>query len=73
MAKSGIKSMDWILKIILVIIYDIYGILRRLTSGKLVPMIIGVLQIFTANFFGILWLVDLITVILKKDATVLVK
>lgn len=73
MAKSSIKSMDWILKIILVIIYDIYGILRRLTSGKLVPMIIGVLQIFTANFFGILWLVDLITVILKKDATVLVK
>lgn len=71
MAKSGLKSLDWIVKIILVIIYDVYGILRRLTSGNIVSIIVGVIQIFTGNLFGILWLVDLITVILKKDTTVL--
>ncbi len=71
MAKSGLKGLDWIVKIILVILYDIYGILRRLTSGSLVGIIVGLLQIFTVNFFGIFWLIDLITVLLKKEVTVL--
>ncbi len=70
MAK-GVKGLDWVVKIILVILYDIYGILARVTSGKTLPVIIGIVQIFTANLFGILWLVDLITVILKKEVTVL--
>lgn len=69
MAKKS--STNWILQILLVIIYDIYGIFTRITSGKLVSIIVGVLQIFTANFFGILWLIDLITIILKKKITVL--
>ncbi|MBQ0051355.1 MAG: hypothetical protein KBT11_04745 [Treponema sp.] len=71
MAKSGLKSLDWIVKILLVIIYDIYGILRRLTSGSIVGIIVGLIQIFTVNIFGIMWLVDLITVLLKKEVTVL--
>lgn len=71
MAKSSLKSLNWIVKILLVILYDIYGILRRLTSGKLVSIIVGVIQIFTCNIFGIMWLIDLITVILNKDTTVL--
>lgn len=70
MAK-GVKGLDWVVKIILVIFYDIYGILARVTSGKTLPVIIGIVQIFTVNLFGILWLVDLITVILKKEVTVL--
>lgn len=70
MAK-GVKGLDWVVKIILVILYDIYGILARVTSGKTLPVIIGIVQIFTANLFGILWLIDLITVILKKEVTVL--
>lgn len=70
--KSGIGSMSWLLKIILVVVYDIYGIIRRISTGKTLPVIIGVLQIFTGNFFGILWLIDLITVLINKDATVLV-
>lgn len=73
MAKSGLKSLSWLVKIILVIFYDIYGILRRFESGKTIPIIVGVLQIFTGNIFGILWLIDLITVILHKDTTVLMK
>lgn len=65
------KKTNWILQILLVIIYDIYGIFTRITSGKLVSIIIGVLQIFTVNFFGILWIIDLITILLKKKITVL--
>ena len=70
MAKKS--KMGWGLKILLVIIYDIYGIYRRLTSGKVLPIIIGLLQIFTGGFFGILWLIDLICVLFKKEVTVLV-
>ncbi len=71
MAKKGLKGLDWIVKIILVIIYDIYGILRRLTSGSVAGILVGIIQIFTFNIFGIMWLIDLITVLLKKEVTVL--
>ncbi len=63
--------MDWGIKILLVIIYDIYGILRRLTSGKLLPILVALIQIFTVNLAGIIWLIDLITVLTKKEVTVL--
>lgn len=69
--SKKIKGLDWIAKIILVILYDIYGIVARITSGKTLPAIVGVVQIFTLNLFGILWLVDLITIILKKEISVL--
>ena len=72
MAKSSLTGLDWVVKIILVLVYDIYGILRRLTSGKLVPIIVGLIQIFTVNLAGIIWLIDLITVLTKKEVTVLV-
>ena len=70
MAKKS--KMGWGLKILLVIIYDIYGIYRRLTSGKILPIIIGLLQIFTVGGCGIIWLIDLICVLVKKEITVLV-
>lgn len=69
--KNPLKKTSWIVKILLVILYDIYGIVARLTSGKIVPIIVGILQIVTVNFFGIIWLIDLITVLVKKDVTVL--
>ncbi len=69
MAKKS--SGNWIINILLVIIYDLLGIFTRITSGKPLYIIIGILQIFTGNFFGILWLIDLITIILKKKITVL--
>ncbi len=81
MAKSSLKGLDWIVKIILVIICDIYGILRRITSGSLIPIVIGVMQIasaalitvnpFVGTVAGIFWLIDLITVIFSKEVTVL--
>ena len=83
MAKSGLTGLSWIVKILLVIILDIYGILRRLTSGSLVPIIVGILQIaaatvgfasnhpYIALFTGIIWIIDLVTVIFNKEVTVL--
>lgn len=70
MAKKS--KISWGLKILLVLLYDIYGIYRRLTSGKILPIIVGFLQIFTGGFVGILWLIDLICVLAKKEVTVLV-
>lgn len=69
--KNPLKKTSLLVKVLLVILYDIYGIVARLTSGKIVPIIIGILQIFTVNFAGIIWLIDLITVLVKKDVTVL--
>ncbi len=68
MAKKG---GNWILHILLVIIYDLYGIYCRLTSRKILPKVIAILQIFTINFFGLFWLIDLITILVSKKITVL--
>lgn len=69
--KNPLKKTSLLVKVLLVILYDIYGIVARLTSGKIVPIIVGILQIVTVNFFGIIWLIDLITVLVNKDVTVL--
>lgn len=66
------KSGNWLLHILLVIIYDLYGIYIRLTSKRLLPKIIAIIQILTVNVFGLFWLIDLITIIGKKKITVLV-
>lgn len=81
MAKSSLKGLSWIVKIILVIIGDIYGILRRVTSGSLIPIVIGVIQIASLvlvtynRLVGIVacifWIIDLVTVIINKEVTVL--
>ena len=81
MAKSGLTGLNWIVKIILVIIGDIYGILRRLTSGSLVPIIIGIVQLASLVLVSynrlvgivafIFWIIDLVTVIINKEVTVL--
>ncbi|MDE5898884.1 MAG: hypothetical protein K2H09_06450 [Treponemataceae bacterium] len=71
--KSGLKvndelnSLSFALKVVLVVYGDIYGIVRRVTSGKIVPVIIGIVQFFTGSLFGLIWLVDLIMMITKKD------
>lgn len=81
MAKSNLKGLNWIVKILLVIIADIYGILRRITSGSLIPIVIAVMQIASVVFISVnrlvgivaavFWLIDLITVIFSKEVTVL--
>ncbi|MBQ1245445.1 MAG: TM2 domain-containing protein [Clostridia bacterium] len=69
--RKTLSGLDFIVKLILVIVYDVYGALYRISRGDTAGIIIGVLQIITGNFFGIMWIVDLITVILHKEVTVL--
>ena len=73
--KKTLNELPWIAKLLLVIFYDIYGALVRIVKGidekNTVALVVGILQLVTGNFFGILWLIDLITVITKKEVTVL--
>ena len=69
--RKTLQGLPWIAKLLLVIIGDIYGILYRLTRGDVTGIVVAVLQFITGNFFGIFWLIDLITVITKKEVTVL--
>ena len=69
--RKTLKELPWIVQILLVIVYDIYGALIRITRGDTAGIVIGILQLVTGNFFGIMWIIDLVTVIVKKEVTVL--
>ena len=69
--RKTLQGLPFIAKLLLVIVYDIYGALYRISRGDTTGIVVGVLQIITGNFFGIFWLIDLITVITKKEITVL--
>ncbi len=69
--RKTLSGWDFILKLLLVIVYDIYGALYRISRGDTVGIVIGVLQLVTGNFFGIMWIIDLVTVIIHKEVTVL--
>ena len=68
--RKSLQGLDWIIKLLLVIVYDIYGALYRISRGDAAGIVIGVLQIVTGNFFGIFWIIDLVTIITKKEITV---
>ena len=63
--RKSLAGLPWALKLILVIFYDIYGALYRISKGDTVGIVIGVLQLVTGNFFGIFWIIDLVCVLLK--------
>jgi len=69
MAKTAIDKLGWIVNIILTIFFDplVQGI-NRILRGK---VIIGILWIITCGIFGIGWLIDIITIIVKKNITFL--
>jgi len=69
MAKSAIDKLDWIVKVILTILFDpiVQGI-NRVLRGK---VIIGILWIITGGIFGIGWIIDIVTILIKKDITFL--
>ena len=69
--RKTLKELPWIVQILLVIVYDIYGALIRITRGDTAGIVIGILQLVTGNFFGIFWIIDLVTILVKKDITVL--
>ena len=69
MARTDIDKLDWIVKFILTFFFDplVQGI-NRILRGK---VIIGLLWIITGGIFGIGWLIDIITMLTKKDITFL--
>ena len=69
--RKSLTGLPWIVKLLLVIFYDIYGALVRISKGDTAGIVVGVLQLVTGNFFGIFWIIDLVTVIVKKEVTVL--
>ena len=68
--RKTLKGLPWIAKLLLVIFYDIYGALFRISRGDTTGIVVGVLQLVTGNFFGIFWIIDLVTIIAKKEITV---
>jgi len=66
---TAIDKLGWFLNIILTIFFDpiVQGI-NRVLRGK---VIIGIIWIITCGLFGIGWLIDIITVIIKKQITFL--
>ena len=65
MAKTAIDKLDWVVKFILTFFFDflVQGI-NRILRGR---VIIGILWIITCGLFGIGWIIDIITVLIKKD------
>jgi len=69
MARTDIDKLDWLIKLILTIFVDpiVMGI-NRILRGN---VIIGLIWIITGGIFGIGWLIDIITMLTKKDITFL--
>ena len=69
MGRTAIDKLGWLVNLILTILCDpiVQGI-NRILRGKL---IIGLIWIITGGIFGIGWLIDIITMLLKKDITFL--
>jgi tryptophan-rich sensory protein len=69
MAGTQIDNLDWTVKLILTIFFDplIQG-LNRILRGNL---IIGILWFISGGIFGIGWIIDIVTMITKKDITFL--
>jgi len=69
MAKTAIDKLDYVIKLILTIFFDplIQGI-NRILRGK---VIIGILWIITGGIFLIGWIIDIITMLTKKNITFL--
>lgn len=52
--RKTLKELPWIVQLLLVIVYDIYGALIRITRGDITGIVVGILQLVTGNFFGIM-------------------
>ena len=67
--KTEIDKLGWGVNLILTIFFDpiIQGI-NRILRGN---VIIGILWIITGGIFGIGWIIDIVTMIVNKDITVL--
>lgn len=65
---------DYVLKVILTVIPftcwligGIFRILRGLKKGDMVELVFGIVYLLTGAYAGIGWVLDIITVLTKKD------
>jgi tryptophan-rich sensory protein len=67
--RTEIDKLGWLVNLILTIFFDplVQGI-NRILRGK---VIIGILWILTGGIIGIGWIIDIITMLFKKDITFL--
>ncbi len=69
MAGTPIDSMDWTINLILTVFADpIWQGINRLLRGK---TLIAILWFLTGGIFGIGWIIDIYTMVTKKDITFL--
>jgi len=71
---KAIDGLPWIVKLILAlpfanVVYGIYRLVKGIAKNDIVLTIAGIIWIFAG--WGILWIIDLITVILHGKITVL--
>jgi hypothetical protein len=69
MAGTQIDSMDWTVNLILTVFADpVWQGINRFLRGK---PIIAILWFITGGIFGIGWIIDIFTMVTKKDITFL--
>ena len=70
--RGTLDNLPWIVTLLLTIfVSQVYGAIYRLTKGDVVGIVVAVIWFFTGSFFGIGWIIDLVTVITKKKITFL--
>ncbi|MCR5457881.1 MAG: hypothetical protein K6F14_07375 [Clostridiales bacterium] len=70
--RKAIKQLNMIIKLILTFFFDpIIGGIYRICGGDVKGIVIGIIWLVTGGLFGIGWIIDIVTVILKNDYTVL--
>lgn len=69
--RKTLTELPWIVKLLLVIFYDIYGILKRLSKGDTKGIVVAIILLLTGNLCGIVWIIDVVTMITKKEVTFL--
>jgi len=69
MGKTIIDNLGWPVNLILTIFFGpVFQGINRLLRGRL---FIGVVWLLTAGFLGIGWIIDIVTLIVRKDITFL--
>ena len=53
------------------VVSGLYRVLRYLETKNTTTLVVGIISLFTGGVFGILWVIDLVTEIVKNRITVL--